>query len=185
MCRLCIMNAVGRAYSYVTPAGTLLLAASGRRLVLCDWAEGRHAPELARIGCVVPYDVSAPEAVVRAVASLDGYFATGRVVDPPPLLLWGSPFRLAVWRALRGIPRGVTLSYSELARAVGAPRAVRAVASAVAANRVSVFVPCHRVVSVSGPGGYAGGVGAKRLMLALERPPQGLFDGGDDGSHGR
>jgi AraC family transcriptional regulator of adaptative response/methylated-DNA-[protein]-cysteine methyltransferase len=84
--------------------------------------------------------------------------------------LRGTVFQLRVWQALRQIPRGETRSYSELARELGQPRAVRAVARACATNRVALLVPCHRVVSASGaPSGYRWGVQRKEKILAAEQ----------------
>ena len=87
-----------------------------------------------------------------------------------PLHYAGTPFQQRVWDALREIPYGETTSYARLARAVGRPSAVRAVASANGANAISILVPCHRVVGSDGSlTGYAGGLDAKAGLLALER----------------
>ena len=82
----------------------------------------------------------------------------------------GTPFQIRVWKALRAIPTGMTVSYTELARQVGAPEAVRAVASACGANPVALAVPCHRAVSKDGSlGGYRWGVERKRALLDREK----------------
>lgn len=82
----------------------------------------------------------------------------------------GTPFQLRVWKALRAIPAGMTISYSELARQVGTPEAVRAVASACGANPIALAVPCHRVVSKDGSlGGYRWGVERKHALLQREK----------------
>ncbi len=87
-----------------------------------------------------------------------------------PLDLRGTAFQLRVWQALRAIPRGQTRSYSQLARELGNPNATRAVARACATNRVSIVVPCHRVVGASGSlTGYRWGVDRKRQLLAAEQ----------------
>jgi AraC family transcriptional regulator, regulatory protein of adaptative response / methylated-DNA-[protein]-cysteine methyltransferase len=87
-----------------------------------------------------------------------------------PLDLRGTVFQLRVWNALRQIPRGQTRTYSQLAREMGDPNATRAVARACALNRVSVLVPCHRVVGVDGSlTGYRWGVERKRKLLAAEK----------------
>jgi AraC family transcriptional regulator of adaptative response/methylated-DNA-[protein]-cysteine methyltransferase len=84
--------------------------------------------------------------------------------------LRGTVFQLRVWNALRQIPRGETRSYSQLARELGDPKAVRAVARACAVNRVAIVVPCHRVVGASGSlTGYRWGVERKRQILEAER----------------
>ena len=102
----------------------------------------------------------------RIVALVD---AGGAGTDIP-LDLMGTAFQQRVWRALREIPPGTTTTYSELARKIGAPRAVRAVGTACGANPVSVAVPCHRVLrSDGGLGGYAWGLPRKRALLAQEQ----------------
>jgi AraC family transcriptional regulator, regulatory protein of adaptative response / methylated-DNA-[protein]-cysteine methyltransferase len=82
----------------------------------------------------------------------------------------GTPFQKKVWKTLRAIPAGMTISYGELARQVGAPKSVRAVASACGANPIALAVPCHRVVSKDGSlGGYRWGVERKRALLDREK----------------
>jgi len=81
----------------------------------------------------------------------------------------GSPFQASIWSRLRDIHPGTTVSYSELASAVGSPRASRAVGSANAVNPLCLIVPCHRVVRADGtPGGYAGGPERKDWLLRHE-----------------
>jgi AraC family transcriptional regulator of adaptative response/methylated-DNA-[protein]-cysteine methyltransferase len=102
----------------------------------------------------------------RVVEMID---ASGPVAGVP-LDLAGTAFQQRVWRALRQIPRGETVSYAELARRVGAPGAVRAVGTACGQNPAAVVVPCHRVVRQDGtPGGYRWGVERKRALLERER----------------
>jgi AraC family transcriptional regulator of adaptative response/methylated-DNA-[protein]-cysteine methyltransferase len=87
-----------------------------------------------------------------------------------PLDLMGTAFQQRVWKALREIPSGTTTTYAELARRIGAPRAVRAVGTACGANPVSVAVPCHRVLRGDGAlGGYRWGLERKKTLLARER----------------
>ena len=87
-----------------------------------------------------------------------------------PIDLRGTAFQLRVWQALREIPRGETRTYSQLARELGNANATRAVARACATNRVSILVPCHRVVGASGSlTGYRWGVERKRQLLEAER----------------
>jgi AraC family transcriptional regulator of adaptative response/methylated-DNA-[protein]-cysteine methyltransferase len=86
--------------------------------------------------------------------------------------LRGTAFQQRVWQALREIPAGRTLSYAELAARIGAPRAVRAVAGACAANVLAVAIPCHRVLrSDGGLSGYRWGVARKRALLEREARP--------------
>ena len=87
-----------------------------------------------------------------------------------PLDVRGTSFQLKVWKALLRIPRGAVLSYSEVARDIGSPRAVRAVANACASNRIAVLIPCHRVIRGDGTlGGYRWGLERKRALLDRER----------------
>lgn len=87
-----------------------------------------------------------------------------------PLDEQGTAFQRRVWQELRRIPRGETISYSELANRIGRPKAVRAVASACARNPVAIVTPCHRVVRLNGAlGGYRWGVERKRRLLAAEQ----------------
>ena len=89
--------------------------------------------------------------------------------DPAPLHLIGAPFQIKVWEALLAIPSGQVTTYSEIARAIGTPKAVRAVGTAVGRNPVSWLIPCHRALRKSGElGGYHWGLPVKRAMLAYE-----------------
>ena len=104
--------------------------------------------------------------LLRRVIALIDHPQTGADL---PLDIRGTAFQQRVWQALRRIPAGHTLSYTELAEAIGAPRAVRAVASACAANTLAVAVPCHRVVGKGGSlAGYRWGVERKQALLARE-----------------
>jgi methylated-DNA-[protein]-cysteine S-methyltransferase len=88
-----------------------------------------------------------------------------------PVIPSGTPFQMKVWRALTLIPKGNVLTYKQLAQKIGKPRAVRAVANAVASNPTPITIPCHRVVrSDGGLGGYSGpgGVKGKRALLKRE-----------------
>lgn len=87
----------------------------------------------------------------------------------PPLAPAGTEFQKAVWREMRKIPPGQTKSYGEIARAIGKPKAVRAVGGACGANPIPVFVPCHRVLAANKKiGGFSGGLDWKRKLLAAE-----------------
>lgn len=87
-----------------------------------------------------------------------------------PLDLQGTPFQLQVWGELRQIPWGATVSYQELARRLGKPKAARAVGQACGRNPIPLIIPCHRVVAGDGSlGGYSGGLARKRWLLEHER----------------
>ncbi len=103
------------------------------------------------------------------IESLEAHIARGAPRPELPLDLRGTAFQIRVWRFLVGIREGTTLSYSGLAAGVGSPNGVRAAASACAANRIAVLVPCHRVLRGDGSlGGYRWGLERKRALLAAE-----------------
>jgi methylated-DNA-[protein]-cysteine S-methyltransferase len=106
-------------------------------------------------------------ATERAVnQALAGRKASGL---PPLDLSPGTAFQQSVWRALQGIPAGATRSYGEIARAVGSPRASRAVGQACGANPIPVLIPCHRALAAGGKlGGFSGGLDWKRRLLQRE-----------------
>ena len=107
--------------------------------------------------------VEAPEAIARWVSAA----LKGR--GEARLHMIGAPFQIKVWEALLAVPSGHVTTYSEIARAIGHPRAVRAVGTAVGRNPVSLLIPCHRALRKSGAlGGYHWGLPVKRAMLARE-----------------
>src|SRR5207244_10800436 len=106
------------------------------------------------------------EAVVARVV---GFVETAGIGLDVPLDVRGTAFQQRVWQALQEIPVGETVSYAEIARRIGSPKAVRAVAGACAANNLAVAIPCHRVVRNDGSlSGYACGVERKRVLLDRE-----------------
>ena len=103
------------------------------------------------------------------VARIVGFVEAPHIGLDLPLDVRGTAFQQRVWRALRDIPPGETLCYAEIARRIGSPRAVRAVADACAANKLAVAIPCHRVVRKDGaPSGYAWGIKRKRALMDRE-----------------
>lgn len=110
------------------------------------------------------------DAAIAKVREGDDLVRKAAAPQAPELDLRGTVFQLRVWNALRQIPRGQTRTYSQLAREMGDPNATRAVARACALNRVSVLVPCHRVVGADGSlTGYRWGAERKRKLLEAER----------------
>lgn len=106
----------------------------------------------------------------QTVAKVISFVETPSAGLDLPLDVRGTAFQHRVWQALRAIPAGETISYAELARRVGAPKAVRAVAGACAANCIAVAIPCHRVVRTNGDlSGYRWGVERKRRLIEKER----------------
>ena len=107
-------------------------------------------------------------------AAMDAYFGGDlHAIDRLRVESAGTPFQREVWRALREIPCGTTISYGELARRIGRPDAVRAVGLANGANPIGVVVPCHRVIGANGSlTGYGGGIERKRWLLDHESAPR-------------
>lgn len=158
-----------------SPLGRLLVAVTARGV--CAVKLGNSAGELERAlhaefprAAITRVDEGDQwlEAMVNRVAThlpVNG----GNAAKEIPLDVVGTTFQWRVWRALQRIPAGETRSYSAIARAIGKPKAVRAVAQACAANRVAVVVPCHRVVRDDGTlGGYRWGVDVKARLLGAE-----------------
>jgi O-6-methylguanine DNA methyltransferase len=101
---------------------------------------------------------------------LEQYFASKSDTFTISVEIWGTPFQMAVWEQIAKIPYGKTKTYSEIAKAIKKPKAVRAVGTACGANPVPLLVPCHRVLPTSGGlGNYAGGKDKKEFLLKLEK----------------
>jgi AraC family transcriptional regulator of adaptative response/methylated-DNA-[protein]-cysteine methyltransferase len=157
--------------------GQVLIAVTQRGV--CAISFGDHAPDLQRdlaarfpratIKPVSPSTDPELEALIRNVLALVDGTSRDAELAGIPLDLLGTAFQQRVWRALRDIPRGSTVTYAELARRIGEPRAVRAVGLACGANPVAVAVPCHRVVRTDGSlGGYRWGLARKSALLSRE-----------------
>lgn len=92
------------------------------------------------------------------------------MLEVPELVLQGTPFQKLVWQAAMKIPAGSTMTYQELARAIGKPASFRAVANVLANNKIAYFIPCHRVIRKNGElGGYKWGIERKRALLQAEK----------------
>jgi methylated-DNA-[protein]-cysteine S-methyltransferase len=148
---------------FESPIGPLLLAGSDDGLRLVSFSAGRHAKE------VDPQWQEDPGAFEEVVGQLKAYFAGQRTSFELPLVLVGTDFQKKVWMALREIPYGKTVSYKELAGAIGRPKAVRAVGAANGANPIPIIIPCHRVIGNDGSlTGFGGGLPLKKKLLELE-----------------
>lgn len=157
---------------YHSPAGEMIIGSFRDKLCICDWAaEKRRATIDGRIcrHLNAEYEEGSSSLIDDTILQLDEYFAGKRMAFSIPLVFTGSPFQCRVWDELLKIPYGTTLSYAELAKRIGNPKAVRAVASANAANPISILVPCHRVIGSNHKlTGYGGGIEAKQNLLSLE-----------------
>lgn len=156
-----------------TPIGPMVAVADGHALHLLEFFERKALPtELKRLqtatGAAIGIGRAPP--IDRIEAELAAYFAgrpTGFSTRLAPI---GSAFTQDVWSALRAIPVGETRSYSQIAKTIGRPSAVRAVARANGANPIAIVVPCHRVIGADGSlTGYGGGLWRKRWLITHER----------------
>ena len=165
-----------------TPIGRLMVVADGEgRLRAVEWTDDdvrvRHLLRL-RYG-EHGFTLEPKRNPGGLTTAISAYFHGDlRIIEALPVASAGTPFQRAVWTALRDIPCGTTLPYSDLARRIDRPSAVRAVGIANGANPVAVVVPCHRVVGKDGAlTGYGGGIERKRWLLAHEGV---LLDFGND-----
>lgn len=156
-----------------TPLGPMLAGAVGDGVCLLEFTDRRMLETQLAIlrkrfkSAPVPGD---NEHLQRLKRELAAYFAGNLRAFTVPLVYPGTKFQGRVWSALLKIPYGETRSYEDIAKTVGAPKAVRAVGTANGCNRIAVVIPCHRVVNKSGAlGGYGGGLWRKRFLLDLER----------------
>jgi methylated-DNA-[protein]-cysteine S-methyltransferase len=160
-----------------TPIGDMLVAADREgRLRATFWTD--HDRELRKTleryypGVRIDFEPAGDPN--RLSTALRAYFAGDlHAIDALPAESAGTAFQREVWRALRQVPCGTTISYGELARRIGRPDAVRAVGLANGANPIGVVVPCHRVIGANGSlTGYGGGIERKRWLLDHEREPR-------------
>jgi AraC family transcriptional regulator of adaptative response/methylated-DNA-[protein]-cysteine methyltransferase len=156
-----------------SPFGAVLAATSPRGLAFLgfvDEAAGGASAAFADLAARWPRaTLEADASVAQVVARVFERFARPVIAPPLHLLLAGTNFQIKVWEALLAIPQGRLVSYGALARALGQPSAVRAVAGAVGRNPLSVLIPCHRVIRESGdPGGYRWGLPRKLALIACE-----------------
>ncbi len=157
---------------YASPARELRIGSYNGSICLCDWVGSRQESLIDRRLCRrlnARYEERESEIISLAVSQLNEYFEGKRKFFSIPLLFAGTEFQKKVWKELMKIPYGENISYMKLAQRIGNPKAVRAVASAVATNPISILVPCHRVIgSDLSLTGYGGGIPAKQWLLDHE-----------------
>jgi methylated-DNA-[protein]-cysteine S-methyltransferase len=158
------------AHIVSSPLGRLLLTGDGHALTGLWMLDADRAPGRARRAGPGAGLTPSPAAFGEVAEQLEEYFAGDRKEFTVPLAPSGTPFQLAVWAQLTTIPYGSTVSYGDIARALGKRLvASRAVGLANGANPISVIVPCHRVIGSDGSlTGYGGGLDRKELLLRLE-----------------
>lgn len=149
-----------------SPVGPITLVASPTGLRAVVW-DGDDADSSAETSGAVP---GRTPILDEAVRQLDDYFAGRRLEFDLPLEPIGTEFQLGVWRVLRGIPYGETISYGEQARRLGDAKKARAVGGANGRNPLGIVVPCHRVIGADGSlTGFGGGIDSKKWLLEHER----------------
>jgi AraC family transcriptional regulator of adaptative response/methylated-DNA-[protein]-cysteine methyltransferase len=158
-----------------TRLGPLLMAATNRGVCCAQFGDSAAAllarlqAEFERARIIASSMTHSPE-LDAWMAAFETHIDGAAPCPELPLDLRGTAFQIRVWRFLLAVPEGEVVSYAELARGIGAPTAVRAAASACAANRIAVLVPCHRVLRGDGRlGGYRWGLERKRALLERER----------------
>lgn len=156
----------------VTPIGVLNAMATDKAIYVVDFLDNLswRIDQAIVLKHLDATDVNEENDLLRQLEQqLKEYFAKERKDFTLPIEFVGTPFQEKVWKVLQTIPYGKTISYKEQAITVGNPKGVRAVANANGKNRLSVIVPCHRVIANDGSlAGYTGGITRKRFLLDLE-----------------
>ena len=159
--------------SFETPLGNMTASVTETgALCLLDFTDCRDRWQgilERRFGSFVSQDGKNPQGIRDRMADYFNGTPSRTAFNGVQIDTGGTPFQQTVWKALQEIPYGETISYSELASRASSPKAVRAVGSANGRNPIAIIVPCHRVIALNGSlAGYAGGVGRKEKLLALE-----------------
>ena len=185
-------EALTRWYTrYPSPVGLLYIAARANAIVGIWYEDQAHFPLPHELGGLVenpgaylrdhgtPEDdepageYAAAQLLELATVQLSEYFARKRTSFTLPLDPEGTDFQLIVWEHLKTVPAGCTTTYGDISRAVGPGAPAQAVGQAVGRNKVSIMIPCHRVIGADGSlTGYAGGVERKQFLLDLEEPEE-------------
>jgi AraC family transcriptional regulator of adaptative response/methylated-DNA-[protein]-cysteine methyltransferase len=166
-------NGEGTAIRYTimtTKLGKVLVASTSRGLCAVQFGESSAALERDLKAEFNAAQITRDDQALQPItAQIEKFLNGSRVSFDMPLDVQGTAFQQLVWKALRDIPYGETRSYAEVARGIGKPEAVRAVANACASNRAALVIPCHRVVQKSGElAGYRWGIERKAALLKRE-----------------
>ncbi len=156
-----------------TPIGDMLVICDDAYLYMLEFTD--HPLFKSKITCLqiqtkLKIIAGATKQTALLKYELSLYFVGGLQKFSIPLFIFGTPFQKMTWEGLLKIPYGTTKSYMELAKAINKPSAYRAVANANGDNRISIVIPCHRVIKIDGSlGGYGGGVTRKQWLLNHEK----------------
>lgn len=160
--------------------GQLLIGSAGDSLCLLDFKYRRMRKSIDQrlmkfLGAEMVQGSS--PVISSTIEQVEAFLSGNRKVFDVQVLLCGSAFQKSVWQYLLQVPYGETRSYGQMARELGNPAGVRAVASANGANAISLVVPCHRIIGHDGSlTGYAGGLAIKKRLLRLESAQGTLFE---------
>jgi AraC family transcriptional regulator, regulatory protein of adaptative response / methylated-DNA-[protein]-cysteine methyltransferase len=158
-----------------TPLGLLMIGATDRGICFIQWGktEDELRAELARefpAAALSPMNGAGKSQFDAWMKSLSQYLKDGAPLMDLPLDIRGTAFQVKVWKYLQKIPAGTTCTYTDVAKGVGRPEAARAVARAIATNRIAVAIPCHRVIrSDGGLSGYRWDPARKKKLIDLEQ----------------
>ena len=158
---------------FTTPIGPVLACASSEGVCLLDFTDSRMLETdftglCKRLNAVILPGEN-PH-LIHLQTEIEEYFSGKRKRFTVPLQTPGTEFQQAVWKILLDVPYGETRSYKQQAIALGKPKAIRAVASANGHNRISIIIPCHRIIGSDGSlTGYGGGLHRKKWLLDFER----------------
>lgn len=159
---------------YNSAFGELILGSFQNKLCLCDWCYRKMRAAIDKriqTNLNAEYEEGETETISETILQLEKYSKGKLTSFNIPLLLVGTDFQKTVWHALLEIPYGKTDNYLGLSQKLNNTKAIRAVAAANGANAISIIVPCHRIIGKNGDlVGYAGGLPAKKKLLALENP---------------
>ncbi len=153
--------------------GVITVTIQGGCITACELPKSRHVPGAKELvigstdnRAVLIGDIKSAKAADRFVRAI----LSGKTAPVPPIRMPdGSPMQQAVWRQLLGLSKGQVVTYGEMARRVGRPRAARAAGQACGANPIPLFIPCHRVLAANGGiGGFSGGLAWKEWLLDHE-----------------
>lgn len=156
-----------------TPLGQMTAIFSPDGLVLLEFSDQKQLQNEIKQICSVFQ--TAPQMLAdtrhqHLQSELNLYFSGSLITFTTPIYPIGTTFQRQAWQILTTIPYGQTISYAQQAQQLGHPKAVRAVASANSRNKISILLPCHRVIGSNGkPTGYAGGIHRKQALLELEK----------------
>lgn len=161
---------------YKSSFGELIIGDFEGKICLCDWKYRKQRQQIddrIKKYLLAEFKFKSTPEIENTILQLEEYTNGKRTFFNLPLLLIGTEFQKTVWNALQNIPFGVTMSYLQLSQKLNNTGAIRAVASANGANAISIIIPCHRIIGSNGDlVGYAGGLAAKKKILALENNSQ-------------